>query len=63
MPTAAIKYALEEKNLVLVYDSNLLFFLFVFDHHRAPIKEEVKHSSSSFCVSFLSPSSLLLTLS
>lgn len=28
IPTAAIKYALEEKNLVLVYDSNLLFFFF-----------------------------------
>lgn len=26
MPTAAIKYALEGKNLVLVYDSDLLFF-------------------------------------
>lgn len=28
IPTAAIKYALEEKNLVSVYDSNLLFFFF-----------------------------------
>lgn len=56
MPTAAIKYALEEKNLVSVYDSNLLFFPFsflFFPINRAPINEKVKHSSSS----------LLLTLS